>query len=352
MEESTRKLSIDLDGMVDSSVSYITTNQIFEEFSVSNSLDNLSLSLHNPNPRNRTDPELDFIDTDELLSDKTKVLIYVQDTVYHFFIDSLALILKIHREHPGTKFVLYLQRARSNQSINNFYELLFMILDGEGVDYKAISTVSGKDYAPVYKLNNYVCIDRRVHIHNLISFLDVEYMADLALKYSRQYMGVTDNVIPFRKLYVSRSNAPSDLGPIAEDYLDYKDDIRMNDAWKIEEFFISNGYDAFSPEKYFGSIMEQIVYMSEVKILASITSSGLSNMVFMRPKQTVIEMQSELVQVMRFDDEEVVYPTQRLHNYYSTLSFMREHTHISIPSRRDPDRVIKTLSEGLLSYIL
>jgi hypothetical protein len=352
MEESTRKLTVDLRSFVNTETCYVTTNQIFERFSEANSLDNLLLNLHNPNPRNTTDPELEFIDTDEMISEEIKVLIYVQDTVYHFFIDSLALILKIHRENPGTKFVLYLQRARSNESINNFYELLFMILDGEGVNYKAISTVSGKDYASVYKFNNYARLDARVHIHNLISFLDVEYMADLALKYSKEYMNVTTDVEPFRKLYVSRGNAPSSLGPIADDYPDYKDDIRMNDPWKVEEFFVSNGYDAFSPEKHFSSIMEQIVYMSEVKTLASITSSGLSNMIFMRPNQTIIEMQSELVQVMRFDDDEIVYPTQKLHNYYSTLSFMREHTYISIPSRRDPDKVIKTLSEGLLSYIL
>jgi hypothetical protein len=352
MEESTRKLKVDLRSFINTESCYVTTHQIFEEFSEANSKDNLYLAVHNPDPRNTRETELDFIDTDEMVSDQNKVLIYVQDTVYHFFIDSLALILKIHKEHPGTKFVLYLQKARSTQSINNFYELLFLILDGEGVDYKAISTITGKDYAPVYKFNNYARLDRRVHIHNLISFLDVEYMADLALKYSKEYMNVTTDVEPFRKLYVSRGNAPSTLGPVVDDYPDYTDDIRMNDAWKVEEFFVSKGYDAFSPEKYFSSIMEQIVYMSEVKTLASITSSGLSNMIFMKPNQTIIEMQSELVQVMRFDDDEIVYPTQKLHNYYSTLSFMREHTHISIPSRRDPDRVIKTLSEGLLSYIL
>jgi capsular polysaccharide biosynthesis protein len=266
--------------------------------------------------------------------------------------DSLSLILKIHKEHPGTKFVLYLQKARTNQSIDNFYELLFIVLNGEGVNYKTISTIVGKDYAPVYKFNNYVRIDRVVNIHHLVSFLDIKYMADIVVKHCKKYMNVTDSVEPFRKLYISRGNAPSNLGPIVDGYPDYKDDRRMNDAWKLEEFFISMGYDAFSPERHFGSIMEQVVYMNEVKTLASITSSGLANMVFMQPNQTIIEIQAELVQVMRFDDDTHVYPNQRIHNYYSTLAFMPEHTHITIPSRRDPDKVIKTLTSGQLSYLI
>jgi capsular polysaccharide biosynthesis protein len=185
-----------------------------------------------------------------------------------------------------------------------------------------------------------------------MSFLDIKYMADIIIKHSKKYMNVTDSVEPFRKLYISRGHAPSDLGPIVEGYPDYTDDKRMNDAWKLEEFFVSMGYDAFSPEKKFSSLMEQIVYMSEVKTLASITSSGLANMIFMQPNQTIIEIQAELVQVMRFDNDTVVYPRQRIHNYYSTLSFMPEHTHISIPSRRDPDKVIKTLTSGQLSYLI
>jgi hypothetical protein len=263
------------------------------------------------------------------------------------------MILKIHKEYPEAKIVIYLQKSRYTKGIDNFYKLLFLILDGEKVNYTTISTVPGDHYAPVYKFKNYVTVDEfKINIHENSSFLDVEYMADIAIKHSKKYMNVTESVEPFRKLYISRSNAPSSLGPIAEDYEDYKDDKRMNDAWKLEEFFVGMGYDAFSPEKHFGSIMEQIVYMTEVKTLASITSSGLVNMIFMKPSQTIIEMQSELVQVMRFDNETYVRPTQRLHNYYSTLSFLRQHTHISIPSRRDPDKVIKTLTSGPLSYVI
>lgn len=359
MEESTRKLSVDLKNMVTRKESYITTHHTFDAFSVGDSLEDLISNLNNPETGIKSSstklfkPNLVVIDSDEMISDKTKVIVHVQDTVYHFFIDSLTLILKIHKEHPGTKFVLYLQKARSNQSIDNFLELLFLILDGEGVDYTAFPTIPGEDYAHVYKFNNYVIIDRAVvNVHEILSFIDVEYMADLAIKYSKKYMNVTESVEPFRKLYVSRSNAPSSLGPIADDYKDYRDDKRMNDAWKLEEFFVSMGYDAFSPEKHFSSIMEQIVYMTEVKTLASITSSGLANMIFMKPNQTIIEVQAELVQAMRYDDDTVVVPTQRLHNYYSTLSFMRQHSHISIPSRRDPDKVINALTSGLISYLI
>jgi hypothetical protein len=358
MEESTRKLSVDLTNMVYKQESYITTHQLFEEFSIANSLEDLAMCLHSPNSIGTRGIELDFVDTDEMISDETKVIMYVQDTIYHFFIDSLALILKIHKEHPGTQFVLYLQKARYSKSIDDFYKLLFIVLDGEGIKYKTVSTTSEKDYAPVYKFNNYVCIDRNVTVrnrwlrHHLISFLDVKHMADIVIKHSKKYMNVAESVEPFRKLYISRESSPADLGPVVEGYPDYKDDKRMNDLWKLEEFFVSMGYDAFRPEKQFSSIMEQIVYMTEVKTLASITSSGLANMIFMQPNQTIIEIQAELVQAIRFDDDTYVYPEQRLHNHYSTLAFMQEHTYTSIPSRRDPDKVIQAITSGLVSYLI
>ena len=74
MEESTRKLSVGLENMVEKQESYITTHQIFEEFSVADSLNNLAKSLHNPDPIHERDSELSFVDTDEMISDKTKVI--------------------------------------------------------------------------------------------------------------------------------------------------------------------------------------------------------------------------------------------------------------------------------------
>jgi hypothetical protein len=352
MEESTRKLSIDLKNMINDKESYVTTHHTFTNFIGEESLDKLIKNLEDPeDSKNKT--YLKVIDSDEMLSEQTKVLIHVEDTIFHFFMDSLTLILKVHREHPGIKFVLYLQRNRPNKSIESFIQLLKIILDGEGVDYVTISTSPSYRYAPVYRFKNYVYMDQEVLDYDkVLSFLDVEKAADLAIKYSKDYLNVTKTVEPFRKVYISRPGISSDLGPIEEGYPDYKDDIRMNDAWKVEEFFVSMGYDAFSPEKHFDSIMEQIVYMTEVKTLASITSSGLANMVFMQPNQTVIELQAELVTVVRFRPDTLVRPQQWLHGCYSTLSFMRDHTHITVSSRRDPDKVIKTLTSGQLSYLI
>ena len=355
MEESTRDRDFgplrDMH-MFRAEDAYVTTHHIFHQFKTGSSLEDLRSSLDSDLIIYPEDTELNFIDTDEMISEEIKVLTYVEDTIYHFFIDSLAMILKVYKTHPQTKFVLYLQKARPSRSIDNFYELLFLILDGEGVNYKTISTVPGKSYSPVYKFNNYLLLDAQVNLYHEMSFLDVEYMADIVLKYSRKYMNVTDVVEPFRKLYIYRGTKSPDLGPVPDDYSGYRNDMRMNDDWKIKEFFANLGYDTFRPEERFSSIMEQIVYMSEVKTLVSITSSGLANMIFMQPSQTVIELMAELVQVTRFDKESQVYPVQRLHNFYSGLSFMRQHTYISISSRRDPDKVIKTLSSGALSYVV
>ena len=69
MEESTRKLTVDLDSMVNKDEFYITTHQIFEEFSLGTSMNELSTRLHSPDPKNSNDAELNLIDTDEMISD-------------------------------------------------------------------------------------------------------------------------------------------------------------------------------------------------------------------------------------------------------------------------------------------
>jgi hypothetical protein len=353
MEPSTRDLAFEFKHKVNKEESYITAHEASALFNSDTSLRKLSEALHGSDPANMSEAKLTFIDTDEMISDEIKVLIDVQDTIYHFFIDSLTAILKIYKKSPDVKFILYVKKTGPGGGVSSFYELLFLILDGEGVNYTVVSPLPGESYAPIYKFNNYIIMDESVlDVRDALSFLDVEYMADLAVKYSRESTGAVDSAEPFRKLYISRVNASSELGPVVEGYSGYKDDLRMNDSWKLDKFFASMGYDVLVPEKHFGSIMEQITYMSEVKTLASITSSGLANMIFMQPSQTVIEMQAELVQVIRFDDHTAVTPLQKLHDYYSTLSFMRGHTYVGIPSRRDPDKVIKTLTSGSGSCLI
>lgn len=364
MEASTRLMDLNLEELIQYDKSYIT---IFHEFGIFlraktvEELQDANFKINcirgeAPDNENMAVPRSEFFisTNEELNSEQVKVLVAVEDTFYHFFIDSLPIILKIHRQDPSVLFVLYLQRARPNPAYEKFLTLMFRILDGIDLKYKTISTIPGSDYANVYQMSNYVVIDTQMNIHEIVSFVDIKYAVDLAMRYCRDGAQEEYNLMPpYRKVYITRGGKGKDVGPIDKDYKYYKDDLRIYEEEKLEKFFSDLGYEILQPEVKFDSIMEQMRYMEEVKTLVSVTSSGLTNMIFMQSNQTIIELQAELVQVLdgpRADGG--IIPKQNLHSFYQPLSFMNEHTYISIPSQRDPDKIIETLSQDSLSRIL
>lgn len=353
MQPSTRELDIDIESLIETERSYIT---IYNEFGFQNFLsaktpDDLDKELFS----DKDGWKVEFLvsTSKDMVSKEVKVLIPIQDSFYHFFMDSLALLLRLHRQDPSLLFVLYIQRSRPSKSYEDFLVLMFNILDSITVKYKTISTLVGHNFAPVYEFDNYILIDENRNLYQSLSFVDINHMINLALQYSKTDKNSdTYSPVPFRKVYLTRGGKGSYLGPIAKDYKYYKDDLRMYEEEKLEKFFGDLGYEIVEPETKFDSIMEQINYMREVKSLVAVTCSGLMNMLFMQDNQTVIEIQVELVQVMGGSDPELIMPLQNLHSYYQSLSFVNKHTFISIPSDRDPDKVIEALSKDSLSYIL
>lgn len=289
----------------------------------------------------------------DLVSDQKKIVIKVDDTFYHFFMDSLPIIIRLKELHPDALFVLYLQTARPSRTTTSIIELLLALMDGEGINYTTVVTNVRDGYAPICKINNFTVIGPYFDGNSKTTLIDVNNTAELVLKYAKKTLGVEESKEPFRKVYLTRGDkAGVNIGPSPEGYTFYKDDIRMNEQWKLEEFFSSMGYEVVNPAEDFESLWHQIVYMSEVKTLASVTCSGLANMIFMNPRQNVIELQAEIVQSDRQDYDAVVEPKQGVHTMYQTLSFMKEHLLLSVPSRRDPDRVIEALSSGTISYFI
>jgi hypothetical protein len=351
MEPSTRELEIDLGGLVNQESAYITMFQEFGDFITVKTPEDLK--DRHPYGFGEKEPEFFVSTSKELVSEEVKVLFPIEDTFYHFFIDSLPTLLKLHKQDPNILFVLYLQRARPNLGYEKFLVLLFRILDSINMKYRLVSTINGVEFAPVYEINNYILIPPGSSILELVTFVDVQYAVGLAFKYARDDTWDENELVPpFRKVYLTRGGKGSNIGPVAEDYIFYKDDLRMHEEEKLQEFFSSLGYEIVEPETKFDSIMEQIFYMREVKTLVSVTCSGLANMLFMQPGQLIIELQAELVQIDSTADPELTTPKQNLHNFYQPLSFMGGHTYIGIASKRNPEVVIEKLSKGAISYLL
>jgi len=92
--------------------------------------------------------------------------------------------------------------------------------------------------------------------------------------------------------------------------------------------------------------------MTEVKTLVSLTSSGLTNMIFMQTGQTVVEIQAEIVLHIHQEQSRQETLLQRLHPFYQVLSYMRDHVIVSVPSNRDPNKVIETLTSSRMVGVL
>lgn len=353
MDPTTKKLPFDIEPLIRKDEAYVTTTNDFSFFYSGSTTDELVDDFF----KDKSTYEIDLLisTSEEMLHGEVKVLIMVAEKFYHFFVDSLSLILKVHKSNPEVRFVLYLQRAIHSREYENFLILLFKILDGEGVTYTVISTLANQDLAPVYRYKNYVLLDdRTIHLHEVVSMVDVKYAAEISVKYSKHH-DVPEHIYnkpPLRKVYLTRGGRGRQVAPTEEGYEYYKDDLRMHDEDKLERFFAEKGYEIIEPETKFKTIMEQIAYMRQVKTLVSVTSSGLTNMLFMQPNQTVIEIQVEIVQQNGTTNEQYPIFIQRLHPFYQVLSFIKEHTFLSIPSHRDPDIVIETLTGDWMGRVL
>lgn len=348
MEPSTRKLRA-LSYAADHSIKYVTTHNESHYFKTADSRFELvdGSGLVNVPPR-----EFDL----EFISDDVKFLFKVDDSFYHFFIDSLPIILKLHQEHPDFLILLYIQTARPSVLSNQIIDMLKIVLDGEGVNYKLIDIPQRYEYARVIKINNYAIADPYFSGNNSTSFHDVKYSMELVVKYSKKVLGLEDKALtPHKKVFITGkpvTNFELVLEDI-ENYSGYLDDDRMYHRAKLEAFFADLGYEVVDPANDFESLFHQALYFREVKTLAAVTCSGLANMAFMRPHGMVLEIQAEIVQNLPLGGGlPGSKPMQGVHTMYSMLTFMMDHSLISIPSHRDPDAVIEKIKSTNLHRVI
>lgn len=275
--------------------------------------------------------------TDPLLqSTSLKYLIQLQPQFSHSLHDSLAMILKLNLLRPKAVFILYVPQGQL-KGVNLVYDYIEELLNYKQIDHVILSPLGGDSrYSPVVEIQNY--IDTSIYSNNLS-------LDDYSNTFSTIKEHVClDQVTPYRKVYLSRSHIDRrDNRNSAGTFGGFKDDVRMENEKILENFFREKGYEIVIPELKFSSFREQIEYMNTVKVLASVTSSGLLNSFFMQDGQFILEIVAELVTDGGRD--------QSLVSYYSDYSYIKDHVHLSIQSRRDPVEVVHKL-ENLINPLL
>lgn len=274
-------------------------------------------------------------------TENQKVLIYVQDRIYHFLVDTIPLILKFHKMNPELQFVLYYNKPISQVGVETLYDCLVKVLDSIEAKYFFIEIDPAVKHSPVYKIRNYITTDEFLfNIHESLSLLDIKATVELL----KELYGVDPDPSPSRKVFLSRQYGNKKFGTVDTKDGSYDDDVRVYEEDKLQEYFRAAGFEIISPEQTFKKLDDQMQFMSGVSVLASVSSSGLVNALFMNPGQRVIEIMAEVVVPLKQkSDDGLLQTRQQIPLEYPPLSFLMGHSHLMIPTNRDADVAIKRL---------
>lgn len=276
-----------------------------------------------------------------LPSDSIKYILPLDPPLFHTIHDTMAIVLKIHKVDPTGTFVLF-RHSDEIYPTPDIYEYFEEFLTYKDIKYVICNPTARADgrfsYTSTIRVTNYIDISDYAEKNNIEMSLD-DYLT--LSDEIRKHVGVL-NVEPYRKVYLSRSHierAYADTRGNTSGREGYDDDLRMYNQKLLEDFFSSRGYEIVIPDQKFLTFKEQVEYMASVKVLASITSSGLTNSLFMKDEQIVLEIVAELV---HYRSSKNYY--QILTPYYNHDSFIKRHLHVGVPSRRDPTEVIALLT--------
>jgi hypothetical protein len=256
--------------------------------------------------------------------------------------DAIPLILKIYKIHPDAKFVLYLRGDTNSEKTNIFHQCLLEVLEELGADYFIIYNGLSNNHSPVYKISNFIYLDHtKFNIHDALSLLDIKDTVDFL---KAKYLEPNKAKVGGKKVYLTRPRIEHDFGAevFSEDG-SYANDVRIYEEPKLKDYFLNKGYELLLPETKFTSFGEQIRYMSEVEVLAAVSSSGLTNCLFMEPGSQVIEILAEVVTARSIRPDGQLSTNQKLPAEYFPLSFLMGHNHLMIPTNRSADVAIERL---------
>jgi len=245
----------------------------------------------------------------DLRSNNKKFLIHIPDNFYHYFIDLCVPILAVHSVEPDTEIIVdesffHFTDKDSSEKAPSYYSFVYEMMNNLNIKYR---TIKAHDLTIV--INNFV-------MPNDITFFDRFLESAVFLKDYIEKFIVDTNVEPYRKVYLSRQAGPNTPG------------FRVDSEKKLMEYFSDIGFE-HTDQNHFANINDQIKFFYETKIVCGLTGSGLTNMLFMKDFQTVIE----LVSLMEFPGPSDTEPVkEEIHDFYKMMAFDKKHTLINIPN--------------------
>jgi hypothetical protein len=275
------------------------------------------------------------------LGPKQKLVKPIMASYYHAIADDLAEIVYAIQKYPDAELIIDVSDVRGNlgQDSWDFIGFFLKCLDNKKIKYTLVEL---SKFDVIY-MENFTLLSFPFHSGARL---------DLLAEFFNHYV-TKPKQVPYRKVFVSRKKMPWRENTEHAENFSFKHDNRIDDHSKIEKVFEDLGFEVMYPED-FKNFQQQLDFFYSVKTLASLTSSGIVNAVFMPPGGTIIEIVTPLItkspivsneylkehNIDPSDYEIDINTVQEIHMFYHNLAFMKEHAYVGIPNYfRDSDKV-------------
>lgn len=276
-----------------------------------------------------------------LLGHKRKLVKPIMASYYHAIADDLAEIVYGIEKYPDAELVIDVSQVAANLGEESWDFLRFFLkcLDDQKIKYTLVDL---SKFDIIY-INNFTLLSFPFHSGARL---------DMLAEFFSQYV-TNKKQVAHRKVFVSRGKLPWRDDSDSTETFSFKHDNRIDDHSKIEKVFQDLGFEIVYPED-FRNFQEQLDFFYSVKTLASLTSSGIVNAVFMQPGGTIVELVTPLITKSPIISNEYlrkhkinpseydvdVNTVQEIHMFYHNLAFLMEHLYVGIPNYyRDSDRI-------------
>jgi hypothetical protein len=273
----------------------------------------------------------------DLTSGKPKLIALLKASYYHFFIDDVASIIEALQQYPDHELIIDVSEVSmlldSQDNSKGFYFEFLFLLKYYNIAHKIVRIT---DYDVVYIDDFYIVKYTKISSES----------ATKVYEYFLPFVPDKD-VKPYRNVYVSR-RIQEERDPYevrSQDEKFYFDGKRVDDEVALEKFFKKLGFEIVNPE-LFEDLSDQINFFYSVKTIASLTSSGLTNSVFMQPGGTIIELVSPIVASPIAPDGTYAEVEVAIHNFYKDLAFLKNHVYVAI---QNPDYKFKDIEKAILA---
>ena len=264
-----------------------------------------------------------------LLDGKRKVLYSFSHSVYHFLAEDLGNVVSFFlndKEYSKLELIVDISGVFDVMTSKKEYDLYWFFLQSlkdKNIPHRVVNL---SDFDVVY-IDNFFLL----HSH---AYMPLDRFEDIH-NYFKDYV-VDKDIAPYRKVYVSRKKVGADRIRPEQIILPNGEPrtvipSRIDDETLVEKIFSELGFEIVYPED-FKNFKEQINFFYSVKTIASITSSGMTNSIFMQPNGNMVEIITPLIARPVSSNGSPGFLNAEFHNYYKNIASTFGHFYLGIPN--------------------